>query len=403
MSTRQAFTGYTEVDTPARLTIATSSITMATLDDDEEVYCYKDFTSNYFSGDYEHTFKFIATAQTGSEICYLWGLSNDNSQTIGKQITANIDLHTLAWNNGEFVLIERNATVSTSDTTSGASLNTYYYIRVVRDENVGTYGTLYAYIYTDDQYTELFDTLVVTLTENKDFQYVIMASGKGDGGGSTAFSGVISDMAMDSYAYTLGNMRTRIRDSLNESTATFWTDDEINAAINDGYRTIAEIGNAVQHIDALTTTNGTRTVSYNGYRVGYVEYKPTSGTRRGLYKTTELRLGRLPLNGTSPQWWFDNNGKIGIEPIPDATYNLDVYLYDYVTDLTVDSQIPEIPPAFRPLIIIFALYRLYIKEKSIQPAMMCYSMFMNELTHAALDFSYLMQDTKQDYIFAEAR
>lgn len=403
MSTRQDFTTYTETDTPARLTVAASTITIATLDDDEDVFCYKDFTASYFASDYEHTFKFMATAQTGSEICYLWGLSDSVALCIGKQITANTDLHTLSWENGAFVLTERNAAVSTTDTSAAASLNTYYYIRVVRDEAVGTFGTLYAYIYTDEQYTTLFDTLTVTLTESKDFRYVIVASGKGDGGGSTAFSGTIANMAMDSYAYTLENIRQRVRDTLNESTATFWTDTQIDAAINDGIRTIAEMGNAIQHIDALTTTNGTRTVSYNGYKMEAVEYKPASGTRLGLYKTIELRLGRLPLNGATPQWWFDSNGKFGIEPKPNATYNLDAYLYDYTSDLTVNTQIPEIPPSFRPLVILFALYRLYMKERSVQQAMMCYSMFIGELQHTTLDFSYMDRDTKTEYNFSDAK
>jgi len=48
-----------------------------------------------------------------------------------------------------------------------------------------------------------------------------------------------------------------------------------------------------------------------------------------------------------PKLWWQGLNQIGIDPLPDATYQLNGYIYDKPTDLTVDSQIPEIPTGFQ--------------------------------------------------------
>lgn len=386
MSTAQTYTGYSETDTSTRLTVAATTLTIADLDTDEDMRLIKDFTASYFSGDFEHTLKINVTTGTGAEACYVWALTNSVANPIGSLITANTDLLALEWLNGTLVLIERNSTVSTTDTSSSLSLSTNYYLRVVRDEAVGTYGTLYCYIYTDPEYTTIVDTLTVTLTETNDWRYLWGCSSVGDGAGSTAFSGTIANLSLDINPYTLEGLRTRVRDMLNESTASFWTDAELNAFINDGIRTIAEISGSIQHIDALTTTNGTRTVSYTGYRMSNVLYKPASGTQSSLIEIDPLRDGNYRVNSTTPQFFWNGNAIIGIEPVPDATYNLDGYVNDVPTaDLTVDSQLPEIPPAFRPLIVDYACSRACIKEQNWGPALQYQTIFMNELGYHTVD------------------
>ena len=53
-----------------------------------------------------------------------------------------------------------------------STVNTDYYPKVKRDEAVGTYGTIYAYIYSDADRTSLSDTLSVALHEKRDFRYI---------------------------------------------------------------------------------------------------------------------------------------------------------------------------------------------------------------------------------------
>ena len=386
MSTLQTLTGYTEVDTPTRLTVAASLLTIATLDNDEEVYLTKDFGASFFASDFEHTLNFQCTAQAGSEIVYLWAMC-DTVDEIGALITANTDLLCLSWENASLVLTERNSTVSTTDTSASAlSLSTPYYIRIVRDEATGTYGTLYCYIYTDPDYMDLFDKLTVTLTEKKDFRYLYAVSGKGNGGGSVAWSGTIAALALDSYPYTMQNTRIRVRDLLNEATADFYTDAEINRWINDAERDIAEKSLCLDHIDSLSTTNAIRTVAFSGYRVAYLEYTYDTTKGLGLKRITMNQIGKPPSNGTTPQRWYPSGSNVCIEPIPNATYTLNAYTADFPSiEMSSNPDIPEISPEFRPLMILYAYARGLEKVKRTGQAAQIIGMYVNELIHARMD------------------
>ncbi len=384
MSTLQAYTGYSETDTASRLTVATNTLTITSLDTDEDMRLTKDFTASYFSGDFEHTLKINVTVGTGAESCYVWAVTNSIANPLGTLRTAATDMLALQWLNGALVLVEVE-TSEYSDTSSALSLATDYYLRVVRDEAVGTYGTLYCYIYTDREYCELVDTLTLTLHATNDWQYLWGCGGVGDGAGSTVFTGTIYNLTLDAYAYTMEGIRTRIRDILNESTAAFWTDAELNYWVNDGIREIAELTGCIQNIDALTTTNGTRTVTYTGYDVAAVEYKPASGTRTALAQSDPLRDGHGRYNSTTPQFFWTGKGAFGIDPLPDATYNLDAYINDVATDMTVDSQIPEIPPAFRPLLVDYGLYRAFLKEGNYGAASLFHQIYQSELIYTAQD------------------
>jgi len=394
MSTIQVYTGYTEVDTPTVLTVAAATLTLASLDDDVEVYLTKDFTASYFSEDFEHTLNFNCTAQTGTEIVYLWGMC-DSVDEIGALIAANTDLLCLSWENASLVLTERNSTVSTTDTSATVlSLNTPYYVRIVRDESVGTYGTLYCYIYTDSEYMDLVDTLVVTLTEKKDFRYLYAVSGKGNGGGAVAWSGTINNLALDSYPYTLENIRTKIRDLINESTADYYTDAQINRWINDGERDVAEKGFCLKHIDSLSTASSTRIVASTGNKVGFLEYTYGTASGLGLKRITTNQIGKLPNNGTTPQRWYPSGANVCIEPIPDDTYTLKAYVLDYPSiEMSANPDAPEIPSDFRPLIILYGFARALEKAGRYAQAGQIESMYFNELIHARLDKSETVVDS----------
>lgn len=402
MSTLQTYTGYSETDTASRLTVAANLLTIASLDTDEDMRLYKDFTASYFSGDFEHTLKINVTLGTGTESCYLWALTNSVANPLGTLRTAANDMLALQWLNGNLVLVEVETSEYT-DTSSALSLSTDYYLRIVRDEAVGTYGTLYCYIYTDREYCNLVDTLSLTLHVKNDWQYLWACGGVGNGAGDTAFSGTIANLALDAYAYTLKGFRTSSRDLLNESVANFWTDTELNYWINDGIREIAEMTGCIQHIDSLTTTNGVRTVSYTGYDCLNVEYVPASGSRRSLVQSSPLQDGHNQYDGTAPQYWWVNKGVIGIDPLPDATYNLLAYISDIPADLTVDSQVPEIPPSFCSLVPWYVCYRAYLKENNFGAAALCYQIYRNEMVYIAQDILANVPDARSEMRYPPTR
>lgn len=384
MSTEQDYTAYTEEDTPGRISTAQRVVSITALDGDENSRLHYDFGADYFSGDFEHTLDFTCTLDT-SGYCCLWALTN-GVNTIGTLITAGTNhLLALYWDGTELTLLEENAGSQTSDTTTTGmtvAIDTKYYLRIARDE---TNTKLHCYIYSDPQYITRLDKLTITLSELVDFRYLFAVSGEGDGGSGESWSGTINNLSLDPNPYTLANLRTRVRDLLDEDYTTtvemFWSNAEINQWIKDGEQDIAEKALCVRSIDAVSTTASTRSVSYNGYKVMYLEY---SGI--GLRKTTPMQLGRLPISGSTPQRWFDLDGGVYVEPIPDDIYSLNLYLSDHITNaLSDDPDVSEIPPVFRSLIVLFAMYRALYKEKRYQHAEQVESIYNVELAHAVVD------------------
>lgn len=195
--------------------------------------------------------------------------------------------------------------------------------------------------------------------------------------------------------FNLGNLRTRIRDLLNEDSASFWTDAQINRLINDAERDIATYGQCIQNIDTANTSSATRTVAFTGYRVHYVEY---STTGLGLPKILPNQLGRIPTDETTPQKWFESGTNIGIEPVPDDVYALNVYLADYPTsEMAADATEPTIPEHFQPLIVLHALANALKKEKRVQQATMAWRMFQNELLFNIADLITFQSESKSEY------
>lgn len=190
---------------------------------------------------------------------------------------------------------------------------------------------------------------------------------------------------MAAFTYTLADIRTAVRDLLNESTPAFWTDAELTAYINDGQREVAQFTGCVQNIDALATTGGTQTVSYTGNDIANIEYKPGTGIRRSLIQSDPLKVGHLPMDGVAPQYWWISKGLFGIDPVPDIAYNLDVYINDVIADFATDATACALPMAFRPLLIWYACYRAYQQEQNYGAAGMYHQIYQSEML-------YLVQD-----------
>jgi hypothetical protein len=126
----------------------------------------------------------------------------------------------------------------------------------------------------------------------------------------------------------LSDLETRVRTYINEVTASFFTQAEIYRWLSVAAKDIAQKSLCVRRIIDAVTANATRTVTTNVYKVLYVEYLPASGRPVMLAKIDPIKVGGVPLNGTAPQYWYELGNTIGIEPVPDAIYNLRLYAAD---------------------------------------------------------------------------
>lgn len=124
------------------------------------------------------------------------------------------------------------------------------------------------------------------------------------------------------------DLEARVRTYLNESVAGFYTQAEIWRWLSIAAKDIAQKTLCVKRVLDAQTASSTRTVTTNAYKVIYVEYIPSSGRNQMLIKIDPLRVGHYPINGTTPQYWYEFGSTIGIEPLPDATYELRLYVAD---------------------------------------------------------------------------
>lgn len=173
-------TTYTEVDPGTYISRTADQVTFTELDRDINAYLYDDKSADYFDGDFEHLLRCMATDVNGAGIANVWGLANlvDDAYAIR---TANGDILNFRFYSGDGIslvndLFEIDSGTLYFDRSSALAYDTEYYIEVERDEAVGTYGTLYAYIstggYWDDGGVQI-DSLSLTLhTSKKDYRYV---------------------------------------------------------------------------------------------------------------------------------------------------------------------------------------------------------------------------------------
>src|SRR5512145_381512 len=125
------------------------------------------------------------------------------------------------------------------------------------------------------------------------------------------------------------DLSTRIREYINETTAGFYTDANINSWLNMAAQKTAQLSMCTQRIFDAVTVSGVRTVPHPAMKVAFVEYVPSDGSRPTmLTKIDPLKLNHFPLSGTAPQYWYEFGEYIGIEPLPNAAYILNLYAVD---------------------------------------------------------------------------
>lgn len=193
------FTTFTEVDPGGYIAITSNTITLNNLfTANSTANVYKDMGDGYYSGDFEFQFSFnIDVIETTGHlpICLLSNTTYD--QNIERNILEQDGLNCLVYNNAGtriFVLEEHFAGTLYQDAYSSLSEDTDYYVTFKRVESVGTYGTIYAYIYSDSARTTLLDTLSVTLHGKVNFRYIHAVVFTNGGVTDRRVWGVVEDM-----------------------------------------------------------------------------------------------------------------------------------------------------------------------------------------------------------------
>ncbi len=187
----QDFTTYTKVDPNSRFTVTSTRITASGLLRNEDAYNYWDFGAGYFDGDLAHLIT-TKSETTTTGIAIYHGLFNIVDDFKGIKDAGGDGIFIFNNNGNSIILSELHAGAQYNDAFAG-SLGTVYYVTFERDEAVGTYGTLYCYIYSDASRETLVDTLSVALHEKEDFRYNMLVQSNNDGT-TTVFNGYVENL-----------------------------------------------------------------------------------------------------------------------------------------------------------------------------------------------------------------
>ncbi len=187
-------------------------------------------------------------------------------------------------------------------------------------------------------------------------------------------------------AYTLSTAVTRTRELLNESTASFWTDAEIQEWIKMGVIDISTKTLCVKRRDYFTLSTNTQVYTKADLAVNtsdvivkiqYAWYDDAMAALT-LKRTTPELFGAYQYGTDTgpPKEYFEDNEEIFVWPIPSSDENGDkVHLsYSYVTDAIADVQWN-----YQPLAILYACSMAKAKDEHFQQAALYQQMYLNAI------------------------
>ena len=133
---------------------------------------------------------------------------------------------------------------------------------------------------------------------------------------------------------TFSLIKSLIRDELNELSTVRLSETELGAIVNDGYKDASVKSLAYEKKIAKTNiAAGERLISLAGenvIKINYVEYDLGSSGCVGMVKITPSMVGFVPIDGYTPQYWYQFGDFLVVEPVPDVgTYDLNVYASCY--------------------------------------------------------------------------
>lgn len=197
-------------------------------------------------------------------------------------------------------------------------------------------------------------------------------------------------------ALVVATMTTATRDLLNESTAAYYTDAEIQRWLAEAALEISGVVKCVEATTELALADATDhyALPTTSWEVLHVQHLPT---RRGLRKLTPSMAGaRDPVvSDDQPTGWWEWNGTLYVEPVPTPAAAGD-HLRVYYAELT--NAITQLPEAFYADVLSYALYRGLQKDRRYGDAAQAFAAFVNGLAFKRVDVYQRVQHVESDLI-----
>ena len=169
---KENYTTYTEFESSGDpYLVEANLITITDLPRNIDAYVYDDKGVDHFGGDFDHLVDCQSDDSGVNNLFFPWMLANTIDDWNGVLADTGESFLSVMLVENFIRINECIGSGFVSDEYTG-SYGTPCYLNIVRDEAVGTYGTLYCYIYSDAARTILLDTLSLTLRALRDFRYV---------------------------------------------------------------------------------------------------------------------------------------------------------------------------------------------------------------------------------------
>lgn len=170
---------------------------------------------------------------------------------------------------------------------------------------------------------------------------------------------------------TLAQLRSRVRDRLDEASARHWTNAQIDSWINDGAEDIARVTESLLATGTISAVAGTQTYSLasltpSPIRIHRIEYQRTGETTKYPLEARDFSvmddtwgLSQSTHSGTPAYWtaWgFHPSMTLYLYPTPNAAGTIRLFYYRLPTRRSSDGDTIEIPDGWENLAVDFAEY-----------------------------------------------
>ena len=205
---------------------------------------------------------------------------------------------------------------------------------------------------------------------------------------------LLPSYAAETDYYTATTARAQVRALLNETTASFWTDVQIDAWIVEAAQDISARTLCIQKTTDLTLATGTQDYATEDYTIkvlGCLYKSPDiEGVAQGyigLKRITFDQIADLPHSRAGPPKYFyrfseDGTGKIGVFPLPSATENGEAVKVIYAVST---NDITEIPQLLQSASFWYTASQAYRKEHRYTEANQMYEMYLEKLNSLRSD------------------
>ena len=184
-------------------------------------------------------------------------------------------------------------------------------------------------------------------------------------------------------AYTEATATTEVRNLLNEESASFWTDAQIQGWIKQGC--LDTSSKVMAYVTEQTITLVTSKFKYtsveeawiaNLVRIKHAWYKDAAAAK-GLARMDFEQLGNQQVNTAGPpRWYMEERQLVWVWPVPTASENGDIV---YCVAATVTDDITNIRYEYQPSVIFFATAMAKLRDRKYQEAALYQQMYLNSI------------------------